>query len=79
MLELVNRSHEALLPHDAKRFWIESQSPLELACQLARELRELLGVEAEHQEFLKEIANPPAAVPPLPTIDAPTNSLAGKE
>ena len=79
MLELVDRLHETLLPHDPKRFWIESQSPLELARQLSRELRELLGVDAEHQKFLKELANRPAAVPPLPTMDAQANSLAGQE
>lgn len=79
MLELVNHLHETLLPHDPKRFWLESQSPLELARQLAGELRELLGVETEHQEFMKVLANSQAAIPPLPAMDAPTDSLAGKE
>jgi hypothetical protein len=79
MLELLDRSHENLLPHDPRRFWIESQAPLELARQLAKELRELLGVESEHRQFLNELANSPAVVPPLPGVDSAPNSLAGKE
>lgn len=80
MVEALEHLHETVLPQNPRRYWLESQAPLEVISQLTKELRDLLGLKLDgHRPSSGEPSSPPAVIEQLPGVEVPPTSVAGKE